>query len=150
MKATFVPDKPHNPNNDSAKRFREVRRAHSTETREDYVEAVAAIIDRAGECRVKDLADEFGVSHVTVTKVVARLVEEGLAETEPYRPVSLTSKGRKLARECHDRHELVLRFLRFLGVSEEVAQIDSEGIEHHVSAETLHRIRAFLDQQDPT
>ena len=136
--------------NDSAKRFHEVRRAHSTEIAEDYVEAIADIIDRSGECRVKDLADEFGVSHVTVTKVVARLVEDGLAETEPYRPVSLTAKGRKLAQECQRRHELVLRFLRYLGVSEEVAQIDSEGIEHHVSAETLNCIQTFLDQHPGT
>lgn len=55
---------------------------------------------------------------------------------------------RTQARECQRRHELVLRFLRFLGVSEEIALIDSEGIEHHVSAETLDRIRVFLDKRE--
>ena len=135
---------------DPAKRFREVRRAHSTEIAEDYAEAVAEIIDRSGECRVKDLAEQFGVSHVTVTKALSRLVEEGLVETEPYRPVVLTALGRKLARECQRRHEIVVRFLRFLGVSTEVARIDAEGIEHHVSQETLDRLQAFLDQHDST
>ncbi len=44
------------------------------------------------------------------------------------------------------RHEIVLRFLKVLGVSQAVATIDAEGIEHHCSEETLSRMQAFISR----
>jgi len=120
------------------------RSDHATETAEDYVEAVADLIDGSGVCRVRDLAERFGVSHVTVVRTVARLEVDGLVATEPYKPIELTAKGRRLARACRERHDVVYRFLLAIGVSERIAAVDSEGIEHHVSKATLERLRAFL------
>lgn len=117
------------------------RRDHATETAEDYVEAVADLIESHGSCRVTDLAEQFGVSHVTVIRIVKRLERDGLLVTEPYRPIELTPKGRRLARRCRQRHEIVYRFLRTIGVEERAASIDSEGIEHHLSDQTLERFR---------
>lgn len=127
--------------------FRRVRDAHATELAEDYVEAIAETIEREGECRVKHLAEKFGVTHVTVTKAVSRLVEQGLAETARQRPIELTAAGERLARECKRRHGIVLAFLRALGVSERAAEVDAEGIEHHISPETLERLRAFAEER---
>lgn len=117
--------------------FRRTRKDHANETAEDYVEAIAETIGTNGVCRNADLARLFAVSHVTVNKTIGRLQKEGLVETEPYGPVSLTAAGEKLAGESRRRHEIVLEFLLSLGVSQSVAEIDSEGIEHHVSEETL-------------
>ncbi|MEM9065372.1 MAG: manganese-binding transcriptional regulator MntR [Planctomycetota bacterium] len=123
------------------------RRDHAQETAEDYVEAVAELIDRDGEARVTALAERFGVSHVTVTRTVDRLVEEGLLETEPRRPIYLTRKGTRLAEQSRERHEIVYAFLIALGVQPKIAALDAEGIEHHVSPETLALFRAFLEDQ---
>ncbi len=120
---------------------RRTRRDHTMETAEDYVEAVAEIQTQRGVCRVVDLATRFGVSHVTVTRIVARLQNEGLLATEPYRPITLTGKGRRLAGKCRERHEAVYRFLRAIGVDQVTAAIDAEGIEHHVSPSTLRRLQ---------
>ena len=125
--------------------FRKVRADHATETAEDYVEAVSDILHRAGECRVKDLAEHMGVSHVTVTRVIARLAEEDLVNTEPYRPIRLTARGERLAAESRRRHETVLGFLLALGVPEAEARRDTEGIEHHVGEVTLQRMGAFVE-----
>jgi DtxR family manganese transport transcriptional regulator len=132
------------PNNAKTDSHRRTRRDHSTETAEDYVEAIAEIAASAGSCRVVDLARRFGVSHVTVIRIVARLEEEGLLTTEAYRPMVLTKKGERLAKQSRHRHELVVRFLRAIGVDADVAAIDAEGIEHHVSPKTLSRFEAFL------
>jgi len=121
---------------------------HATEIAEDYVEAIADLIDDRGECRVRDLAERFGVTHVTVIRTIKRLEREGLVATEPYRPVELRPAGRRLAESCRERHELVYRFLLALGVAESVAAADSEGIEHHVSPATLDAFRAFLESAD--
>jgi len=130
---------------DRSSTFVKVRRDHSQETAEDYVEAVSDILHKHGECRVRDLAIHMGVSHVTVTRIMRRLQDEDLIETEPYRPVRLTSEGEKLAARTRRRHELVLSFLRTLGVPEADAARDAEGIEHHVGDSTLACMRRYLD-----
>ncbi len=84
-----------------------------------------------------DIARRVGVTQATVANRVARLRREGLVEAEPYRSVFLTEEGRLRAERCRRRHEVVLAFLRFIGVGEEAARCDAEGIEHHVGEETL-------------
>jgi DtxR family manganese transport transcriptional regulator len=127
-----------------AQSYLKVRSDHAVETAEDYVEAVSDIVHRHGECRVKDLADHMGVSHVTVTRIIARLQAEDLVDTAPYRPIRLTARGERLAAQSRERHEIVLDFLRAIGVPEEDALRDAEGIEHHAGAATLDRMEAFL------
>jgi len=131
----------------NAKVHKRVRHDHSTETAEDYVEAIAEIIERDGLCRVRDLADRFGVSHVTVIRIIRRIEGEGLVSTEPYKPIVLSAKGRRLARACAHRHEVVVRFLLTIGISKAAAEADAEGIEHHVSKETLRRFEQIADRR---
>lgn len=122
------------------------RKDHASETAEDYVEAVADILSERGTCRVVDLARRFAVSHVTVTRIVARLSEEGLLTTEPYRPIELTTKGKRLATSSKQRHQVVLAFLLKIGVDQKTAEIDAEGIEHHVSPATLKAMQQLVEQ----
>ncbi len=137
----------HNPSSPAsspqAQRHARVRDAHAAETAEDYVEAIAKIIEQAGCCRVCDLASRFGVSHVTVSKTIARLVREDLVSTEPYKPIELTALGRQLAASSSRRHQIVVEFLIALGLDSATAELDAEGIEHHVSPQTLKCFAAF-------
>ena len=119
------------------------RRAHATEIGEDYVEAIADLIDITGEARVVDLAQCLGVTHVTVVRTIARLQRDGLVSARPYRAIFLTEEGRRLAELVKRRHETVVQFLLALGVSERTARDDAEGIEHHVSPETLAAFERF-------
>jgi DtxR family manganese transport transcriptional regulator len=120
-----------------AETFRRSRRDRAAETAQDYVEAIADLSMLVGEARVVDLARRLGVTHVTVNRTLARLQKIGFVNTKPYRAIFLTESGHKLAAECKQRHETVTAFLRSLGVPEKVAELDAEGIEHHVSPETL-------------
>jgi DtxR family manganese transport transcriptional regulator len=124
------------------------RRDHSTETAEDYVEAVAEIIAERASCRLVDLAEYFAVSHVTANRIVARLQKEGLLSTEPYQPIELTTKGKRLAVRCRQRHEIVYRFLLSIGIDEKTAAIDAEGIEHHVSPKTLRQFAKLVERNE--
>ncbi|MGI8431162.1 MAG: manganese-binding transcriptional regulator MntR [Chthoniobacterales bacterium] len=117
---------------------RRTRREHAQETAQDYVELIADLIDETGEARAIDLARRLGVTHVTVARTVQRLQREGLVTSLPYRSIFLTASGRKLSEESRARHETVVVFLKSLGVPTDVAQADAEGIEHHVSRETLN------------
>ena len=126
--------------------FARIRSDHRSEIAEDYLEAIAEFQAKNGQCRGGDLASHFSVSHATVTQTLARLRDAGLVESEPYGPVGLTSKGKRLAKKSKERHEIVLAFLLALGVSDQTAATDAEGIEHHVSDETLKCFRTFLDE----
>lgn len=130
-------------------RFRRTRDDHAMETAEDYVELIEALANESGEARRVDIATRMGVSHVTVSKTVQRLIREGLVASLPYRSLFLTEKGKALATAARERHRLVLAFLLELGVNPDVAEEDAEGIEHHVSPETLDRMRAFIEQRRP-
>jgi DtxR family transcriptional regulator, manganese transport regulator len=127
---------------------RRTRRDHATETAEDYVEAIAETVGQSGSCRVVDLARRFAVSHVTVTRILARLHEQGLVQTERYRPVVLTARGEQLAAESRRRHQIVFRFLRSIGIDARTAAIDAEGMEHHVSPQTLARLEELADAHE--
>ena len=130
-----------------AETFRRSRRDRATETAQDYVEAIADLTAAVGEARVVDLARRLGVTHVTVNRTLARLQRVGYVSTKPYRAIFLTNDGRKLAEESKRRHETVAAFLRSLGISKKSAELDAEGIEHHVSPETLAAFERLLKKR---
>ena len=130
-------------NSSSSDRFFQIRNARNTEIAEDYTEMIADLINENGEARVVDLAKIFGVTSPTVNSVIRRLVRDGFVVSKPYRAIFLTEKGKTLAKNCKKRHETVYNFLISIGVSKENAKIDAEGIEHHVSSETLNIFEKF-------
>jgi DtxR family manganese transport transcriptional regulator len=129
---------------DQARRFARVRAAHQTEMQEDYVELIADLIAAHGEARAADLAMRFGVTAATVTNTLSRLKRDGLIESRPYRSVFLTERGAALASSSRERHLQVVRFLTALGVPDDVAESDAEGLEHHLSPETLAAMKSFV------
>ena len=122
---------------DSAAKFDRIRRAHQSEVAEDYVEMISDLIEETGEARTVDLAAKFGVTSPTVNAIVRRLQREYLVETRPYRSIFLTEAGKALAESSRARHQIVRDFLVTIGVPETIAEEDAEGVEHHVSEETL-------------
>jgi DtxR family manganese transport transcriptional regulator len=111
------------------------------------VELIAILIAETGEARAIDLARRLGVTHVTVGRTIQRLQRDGFVTAQPYRSIFLTDAGRKLADESRRRHEIVFEFLRSLGIPDAVAHSDAEGIEHHVSKETLAAFQRNLGKR---
>ncbi|MFM8748116.1 MAG: manganese-binding transcriptional regulator MntR [Aestuariivirga sp.] len=124
--------------------FRRIRSDHQSELAQDYVELIADLIDETGEARGSDVALRLGVANATVVKTLRRLQDAGLVTQEPYRAIFLTGEGWKMAEDGRRKHKIVESFLLALGVSTDTARIDSEGIEHHVSDETLRAMARFL------
>ncbi len=131
-----------------ARQHRRAREQSRSEVAQDYVEAIADLVEASGEARAVDVARQLGVSHVTVIHTVRRLQRDGLVTSRPYRSIFLTEEGRRLALESRHRHRVVNQFLEALGVPAKAARADAEGIEHHVSRETLAAFERFLSGQD--
>ncbi|MGD9918720.1 MAG: manganese-binding transcriptional regulator MntR [Paenirhodobacter sp.] len=128
----------------SSARFSQARAAQSMAVLEDYAEMIDDLTQDLGEARITDIAARMGVTHPTATKAVARLKREGLAMSRPYRGVFLTETGAALAARVRARHRTVVDLLVAVGVPQETAELDAEGLEHHVSEVTLHAFEAFL------
>ena len=131
--------------------FRQARQARRAELAEDYVELIADLLADGREARQVDIAARLGVAQPTVAKMLKKLARDGLVVWRPYRGVFLSPEGEALAKVSRERHHTVERFLLALGVEQEVARRDAEGIEHHVSDETLAVFQAFVlrSQQSP-
>ena len=123
--------------------YSNIRNQNKNEILEDYVEAIQEISEIKGDVKNADLAIHFGVSQATINKNIKRLISSKLATSEPYRSIFLTDEGKKLAAISKEKHNIVYQFLIKLGVSKKIAQYDSEGIEHHVSDETLKLMKNF-------
>ncbi len=131
-----------------AERFGKARSAQATAVLEDYVELIDDLLSSQGEARPTDIARRLGVSHATAIKSIARLKREGLATSKLYRGVFLTPQGLDLAARVRARHRLVVDLLVAVGVPQHSAELDAEGIEHHVSDIALGAFARFLGRSN--
>jgi len=123
-----------------------------TSTAEDYLERIYALIQEKGYARVSDIAEALQVRPSTVTRMVQKLDEQNLLEYERYRGLSLTQEGERVGRSIRRRHKALEDFLHLLGVDDQrTVQKDIEGIEHHLSSNTLERLIRLVEffQSDP-
>jgi len=108
---------------------------------EDYLERILELINTKGYARVVDIAERLNISQASVTNMVQRLDAEGLLKYEKYRGLILTTAGESLAKNITRRHESLTEFFNLMGLDEKTVYRDVEGMEHHVSPETLNAIR---------
>ncbi|MEG9297951.1 transcriptional regulator MntR [Mangrovibacillus sp. Mu-81] len=111
-----------------------------TPSMEDYIEQIYLLIENKGYARVSDIAEALSVHPSSVTKMVQKLDKDDYLIYEKYRGLVLTPKGNKVGKRLVYRHELLEQFLRVIGVKEEHIYEDVEGIEHHLSWDSIDRI----------
>ena len=128
----------------SADRYRKARADAASELAADYLELIEDLITECGEARATDLAARMGVSHVTISKALQRLMRGGFVTYRPYRSIFLTDSGRAIAKAAREKHLTMLNFLLSIGVPADIAEQDAEGMEHHVSSETLSAMNRHL------
>jgi Mn-dependent DtxR family transcriptional regulator len=108
-----------------------------SQSAEDYLERIHELIEQKGYARVVDIASSLKVRQASVTSMVQKLAELGYLNYEKYRGLVLTRKGREVARRIRGRHETLSRFFSLFGLDVETQRRDIEGIEHHLSPETM-------------
>ena len=120
-----------------------------SQSAEDYLERIHELIEEKGYARVVDIASSLKVRQASVTSMVQKLDELGYLKYEKYRGLSLTNKGREVARRIRSRHETLSRFFSLFGLDTEIQRRDIEGIEHHLSPATLEflaDLAAFFEE----
>lgn len=117
----------------------------ATPSMEDYLERIYKLIDEKGYARVSDIAEGLEVHPSSVTKMIQKLDKDNYLIYEKYRGLVLTSKGQKVGKRLVDRHQLLEEFLTLIGVSDEHIYKDVEGIEHHLSWDSITCIETLLE-----
>src|SRR5699024_4203593 len=115
-----------------------------TPSMEDYIERIYNLIHTKGYARVSDIAEDLLVHPSSVTKMVQKLDRDGYLDYEKYRGFILTKKGNKIGKKLVERHELLEEFLEIIGVDEENIYDDVEGIEHHLSWNSIDRMTDLI------
>src|SRR3954466_2228974 len=108
-----------------------------SQSAEDYLERIHELIEKKGYARVVDIASSLKVKQASVTSMVQKLAEAGYLEYEKYRGLVMTDKGREVARKIQNRHETLSRFFSLFGLDADTQRKDIEGIEHHLSPDTV-------------
>lgn len=118
-----------------------------TPVAQDYVKAIWNATEW-GEPPITTsaLAARFETSAPNVSETLRRLARQGLLTYEPYKPVTLTEQGRRLALEMVRRHRLLETFLvDTLGYTWDEVHTDAERLEHAVTPRLIDRIDALLN-----
>ncbi|MDX6767856.1 MAG: transcriptional regulator MntR [Candidatus Methylacidiphilales bacterium] len=112
---------------------------------EDYLERIYELIELKGYARVSDIAEALRFTRPSVSIMVKRLDKLGFLRYEKYRGLTLTEKGREVARRIQRRHVILTEFFTLLGLDRNVIARDVEGIEHHVSSESLEKLERIVE-----
>ena len=116
-----------------------------TATIEDYLERILILSEEDGHARVTEIANLLGISKASVTEMIAKLKLNGFVDFEKYGTITLTEKGRKVAIEVKERHDILKSFLVLIGVNEENASNDCCVMEHNLSKETTDKLKVFIE-----
>ena len=142
------------------KRLDFIRSAHNekkendprTDRMEDYLEVIYELIQQKGYATTADISKYLNVSSPSVTKMVKKLDESRYLIYEKYRGLNLTTEGIHIAKNIHAKHTLFVEFLKMIGIDDETAHLDAEGIEHHLHPQTIKKLEKFikvLKKRDP-
>ena len=115
---------------------------------EDYLESILMIRERNGNARSIDVAYELGVTKPSVSVAMKKLREQGLITFDDSGYISFTDRGAKIARMVYDKHKLLTKVLRMIGVDEETAAKEACLIEHAISDHTYQCIDAFFKKHE--
>ena len=123
-----------------------VKKEDRTDRMEDYLEVIYELIQEKGYATTVDISSYLNVSSPSVTKMMQKLDETGYLKYEKYRGIKLTNEGTRIAQNIRNRHGLLAEFFMIIGIDEETANNDAEGIEHHLHPETMKKLEEFINE----
>ena len=134
----------------NSKRLESIKAAHKTKktsstiSEEDYLEVIAELVELKGYGTTLDISRFMNVSPPSVTKMLQKLDEKKYLEYEKYHGINLTDIGRQVADTIRRKHSILLEFFEILNIGKEIANQDTEGLEHHLNDKTIRRLRKFI------
>ena len=117
----------------------------ATPTMEDYLECIYKLMEQKGYARASDIAEVLQVHPSSVTKMIQKLDKDKYLIYEKYRGLVLTANGKRIGKRLLMRHQLLEQLLKMIGVREENIYKDVEGIEHHLSWDSITCMESLVE-----
>ncbi len=117
-----------------------------SESMENYLEVILALEKENKVARAKDIAERLNVQRGSVTGALKSLGEKGLINYEPYSFITLTSSGKRIARDITHRHHVLKDFLlTVLQIDPQAAEDNACRMEHAIDKKTIERLILFIE-----
>ena len=116
------------------------------ESAENYLETIFVLQKRNGYVRSIDIATELNFSKPSISNAMKQLSSKGYIQMDESRLITLTEKGRQVAEQIYERHQLISEFLEMLGVDSQTAAEDACKIEHVLSKETFEKFKEHVNE----
>lgn len=113
-----------------------------TSAMEDYLEMIYRYSLNEEYLRINTLSELLNVAAPSATNMVQKLHNLGMLDYRKHGIIMLTETGKEIGKFLLLRHEIIEVFLKNLGVKES-ALIETELIEHNISAPTLQKMSIF-------
>ncbi|MBR3483717.1 MAG: metal-dependent transcriptional regulator [Lachnospiraceae bacterium] len=114
------------------------------ESGEMYLETILVLQQRNSKVRSIDISEEMQFSKPSVSRAIKLLKTNGYINVDAQGYITFTEKGKEVAEDIYDRHQVLTECLIYLGVSEELAAKDACKIEHDLSKETFAAIKKHM------
>ena len=113
------------------------------ESGEMYLEAIYVLYEKTGFVRSIDVSEYLGYSKPSVSRAMGILRTGEYITIDTDGAITLTEKGRDIARKIYERHTLLTKMLMHIGVSEETAAADACRLEHAISDESFEALKQY-------
>ena len=113
---------------------------------ENYLEVILDLEQTNKVARAKEIADRLEIQRGSVTGGLKALAEKGYISYKPYSFITLTAKGKRIAKDITYRHGVIKEFLsRVLQIDSQTAEETACRMEHAIDAVTIERLVCFIE-----
>lgn len=116
------------------------------ESAQDYLEAILVLIKTNGSVKSIEVANHMNVTKQSVHRAIKNLKEEDYISVDAKGNITFNEKGKKIAEEVYEKHQVLSKFFMSLDVPEDIAYSDACKIEHDISKESFEAIKRMVDK----
>ncbi len=114
------------------------------ESAQDYLETILILNKNSTSVRSIDIANEMHITKQSVHRAIKNLKNDEYINVDEFGFITLTAKGKKIAEEMYERHQLLTEYFISIGVNKEIALKDACKVEHYLSDETYQAIKKLV------
>lgn len=118
------------------------------ESAENYLETIYILSKKLPVVRSVDIATELNFKKPSVSVAMKHLREKELIVVSDAGFITLTEEGLVQAEAIYERHTILTKMFKLLGVSDETAAEDACLIEHVLSDESFEAIKKHLKEKE--
>ena len=116
----------------------------STQSSEDYLEAILVLSQKLSEVHAVDVAGHLGLTKASVSVAMKKLRENECVYYSENGALLLTKTGREIADRVYEKHIFFKANLMKLGIEEDKAEEEACQIEHVISEESFQALKKYI------